>query len=160
MSSAFPILSSAKITKQLALSLARTSGIKHHLQSPYCLKIQPLLFCLSLTLIPFTHPSPSTIQTFVFQSPVPGPVRLHFLLHRDKKPSGAPGLCCQWLSFPGSPARAPIKTHPPTIPHSLFVTSSLPPPQCWCLCPSGPLTLSLGCSVPCCGRTMQAVSFY
>lgn len=79
----------------------RTSGIRHPLNS---LQIR-LLFFPSLsfsdsdTFKPaHSHscsPPPPHPKDFCFSSPIPGPVRLYFLLHGDKKPSGAPGLRCQ-----------------------------------------------------------------
>lgn len=100
--------------------------------------------------LPLTLPNPTPAPRpadFCFPSPIPGPVRLYFLLHRDKKPSGAQVSTVSGLPFPGCPARPrppAIKRHPPPALSLYFSPPASAPPQLLCLCPSAPLPLSLG----------------
>lgn len=112
-----------------------------------CSKRQWLLFVF-LRLATFnaaqSHSCSPAPQTFVSRAPSRGLSDYIFYCIETKSHLELLVSTVSGLPFPGSPARPPMKRHPPPALSLYFSPPASTPPQLLCLCPSAPLTLSLG----------------
>lgn len=91
-----------------------------------------------------SHSCSPSLQTFVSQVPSQGLSDYIFYCIETKSHLELLVSTVSGLWFPGSPARPPIKSQPPTGPLFLPPHPASSPSSTWVPCPSAPLTLSLG----------------
>lgn len=107
-----------------------------------------------------SHSCSLALQTFVSRVPFQGLSDYIFYCIETKSHLELLVSTVSGLWFPGSPARPPIKSHPPHWPSFLSAPHCLYPLLSsgdWSPCSPHPIT---GIWLPCPGRTMCAVSLY